>query len=222
MLNPALTRRITLGVAAAGSALVLAACGGADPEPQAAPEAAEVIEEETPEVDTADFNQGPIPDAAPEVTAEDLPAEPDSSAPLGDRIAWEALEQVSVFASVVDPDATSECPEIAGTEGETATCTVNFLGEEFEYAITVESSGILVSYQPQLVDGPLIRETVEDTLRVQADTEYVLCDMEADLVRGEPDTDAPFTCQALDEATGEVDEYTLSISMYGAFTFFVV
>ncbi|XKK38787.1 hypothetical protein HFP72_30755 [Nocardiopsis sp. ARC36] len=86
----------------------------------------------------------------------------------------------------------------------------------------MESSGILVSYQPQLVDGPLIRETVEDTLRVQADTEYVLCDMEADLVRGEPDTDAPFTCQALDEATGEVDEYTLSISMYGAFTFFVV
>ncbi|MFD3685293.1 hypothetical protein ACFWTE_10795 [Nocardiopsis sp. NPDC058631] len=222
MLNSPRTHRVALGVVAAGSALALAACGGPDPQADATPEATEVVEEETPEVDTADFNQGPIPDAAPEVTEEDLPAEPDSAAPLGDRIAWEALEQVSVFASVVDPDATSTCPDIAGTEGESATCTVSFLGEEFDYTITVESSGVLISYQQELPEGPLVREAVEDTLRVQAETEYVLCDMEADLVRGEPDTDAPFTCLALDETTGEADEYTLSISMYGAFTFFVV
>lgn len=223
MSNPTRSRRVALGLAAAGSALVLAACSGADePAPTEAAEAADPIEEttEAAETDTADFNQGPIPAAAPELDETELPPEPATDAPLGDRIAWEALEQVSLFAKVTDPDATSECPAIAGEEGESATCTVTFLGEPFEYTIDIESSGILINYQATLHDGPLIREVVEDALRSSENTEYVLCDMDADLVRGETDTDAPFTCQSLDEASGTVSEHTLSISMYGAFSFF--
>ncbi|WP_053619133.1 hypothetical protein [Nocardiopsis sp. NRRL B-16309] len=224
MTNPARTRRIALGLAAAGSALALAACSGAEEPPATdAPDPVEeVVEEETAEAATEDFNQGPIPDAEPELDVSGLPPEPATDAPLGDRIAWEALEQVATFAKVNDPDATYECPEIAGEEGESATCTVTFLGEPFEYTITIESSGILINYQAELHDGPLIREVVEDSLRASENTEYVLCDMDADLVRGETDTDAPFTCQSLDEESGTVSEHTLSISMYGAFSFFPV
>ncbi|MDE3723181.1 hypothetical protein PWG71_17450 [Nocardiopsis sp. N85] len=223
MLNSVRAHRTALGLAAVGSALALAACGGPAPadEPESTADTIEAeVEEEPADVDTGDFNQGPIPSEKPELNESDLPPEPDNSAPLGERIAWEALEQVSTFASMTDPDATYQCPDIAGEEGESVTCTVNFLGEEFEYNIDIQSSGILISYEQDLPEGPLVREMVEDTLRWDAETEYVLCDMESDLVRGRTSEDAPFTCQALDEETGDVSEYTLSISMYGAYTFY--
>jgi hypothetical protein len=225
MLNPARGHRLALGLVAAGSALALAACGTEDPEPvetdTAAVEAIET-EEEAAEVDASSFNQGPVPDEAPEIDEADLPAEPDSSAPLGDRIAWEALERISTFASTTDPDATYTCPEIAGEEGEAVTCTVNFLDEDFEYSIDIESSGILVSYDWDLPEGPLVREIVEDSLRASTESEYVLCDMASDLERGETGGEAPFLCQSLDEETGDVSEWELSISQYGAFSFFRV
>ncbi len=224
MLNSARRHRVALGLVAAGSALALAACGADEP---AAPETdtaavEEPEEEETPEVDASAFNQGPIPAEAPEIDEADLPAEPDSSAPLGERIAWDALESISTFASTIDPEATYTCPEIAGEEGESVTCTVNFLGEDWEYSIDVESSGILINYSWDLPEGPLVREVVEDSLRVSAETEYVLCDMDTDLERGETGGEAPFLCQSLDEATGDVTEWELSISQYGAFSFYRV
>ncbi|CAL9508518.1 hypothetical protein SUDANB121_03602 [Nocardiopsis dassonvillei] len=223
MLNSSRAHRTALGLVAAGSALALAACGGPAPaeEPEPRTGTAETdVEEEPVEVDTEDFNQGPVPSEKPELNEDDLPPEPDNSAPLSERIAWEALEQVSIFASMTDPDATYQCPDIAGEEGESVTCTVNFLGEEFEYKIDIQSSGILISYEPELPEGPLVREMVEDTLRWDAETEYVLCDMESDLVRGRTSEDAPFTCRSLDAETGDVREHTLSISRYGAYTFY--
>ncbi|MGW5875161.1 hypothetical protein ACWFMI_01220 [Nocardiopsis terrae] len=226
MLNSARRHRIALGLTAAGSALALAACGGGDPEPTetdtAAVEEVEETEEEeeTTEVDASSFNQGPVPAEAPEIDEADLPAEPDSSAPLGDRIAWEALERISTFASVTDPDATAECPEIAGEEGESVTCTVNFLDEEFEYTINIESSGILINYGWEMPEGPLVREVVEDTLRAHTESEYVLCDMESDVERGETGGEAPFLCQSLDEESGDVSDWELSISQYGSFSFY--
>lgn len=226
MLNSARRHRVALGLVAAGSALALAACGADDPEPAetdtATVEEIEEEPEEAAEVDASSFNQGPIPDEAPEIDETDLPAEPDSSAPLGDRIAWEALERISTFASTTDPDAAYSCPEIAGEEGESVTCTVNFLGEDFEYSIDIESSGILISYDWDLPEGPLVREVVEDSLRASAETEYVLCDMDNDVERGETGGEAPFLCQSLDEETGDVTEWELSISQYGSFSFYRV
>ena len=224
MLNPTRRHRVALGVVAAGSALALAACGGEDPEPtQPDTAAVEEVEDEPAEVDTSSFHQGPIPDEAPEIDPEaDLPAEPDSAASLGDRIAWEALERVSTFASVTDPDATSSCPEIAGEEGESVTCTVTFLDEEFEYSIDISSSGILINYDWDLPEGPLVREVVEDSLRVSAESELVLCDMDSDVERGETGGEAPFLCQSLDEETGDVTEWEISISQYGSFSFYRV
>ncbi|WP_017585869.1 hypothetical protein [Nocardiopsis ganjiahuensis] len=224
MLNSARRHRVALGLVAAGSALALAACGADEPAPTGTDTAAveEPEEEEAPEVDASAFNQGPIPAEAPEIDEADLPAEPDSAAPLGDRIAWDALESVSTFASTTDPEATYTCPEIAGEEGESITCTVNFLGEDWDYSIDITSSGVLINYEWDLPEGPLIREVVEDTLRVSAETEYVLCDMATDLERGVPGEEAPFLCQSLDEATGDVTEWELSISQYGAFSFYRV
>ncbi|MBR8741662.1 hypothetical protein [Nocardiopsis sp. MG754419] len=216
--------RAALGLAAAGAALALSACGADEPETGAedttAAEAVDEVEEEAPEVDTSAFNQGPVPSERPEIDEADLPAEPDSSAELSDRIAWEALQRVSTFASVIDPDATSTCPDIAGDEGESVTCTVDYLGEEFEYTIDIESSGILISYDWNLPEGPLVREVLEDTLRFSSDNELVLCDMESDVARGETGGEGPFLCQTLDEATGDVVDWELSISQYGAFSFY--
>jgi hypothetical protein len=227
MLNSARRHRVALGLVAAGSALALAACGADEPETAetdtaAVEEIEEVEEEDAAEVDASEFNQGPIPAEAPEIDEADLPAEPDSSAPLGDRIAWDALESISTFASMTDPDATYTCPEIAGEEGESVTCTVNFLSEDWEYSIDITSSGILINYEWDLPEGPLVREVVEDSLRVHTDSEYVLCDMASDLERGEPGGEAPFLCQSLDEETGDISEWELSISQYGSFSFFTV
>lgn len=226
MLTSTRRHRVALGLAAAGSALALAACGADDPEPARTDTAADAgdpweEEEETTEVDASSFNQGPVPDEAPELDSDtDLPPEPGSDAPLGDRIAWEALDRVSTFASTADPDATYTCPQIEGEEGESVTCTVTFLGEEFDYTINIQSSGILINYDWDLPEGPLVREVVEDTLRVSAETEYVLCDMDSDVERGETGGTAPFLCQSLDEETGDVTEWELSISQYGSFTFY--
>jgi hypothetical protein len=160
-------------------------------------------------------------DEAPELDSDaDLPAEPGSDAPLGDRIAWEALDRVSTFASMADPGATYTCPEIEGEEGESVTCTVTFLSEDFDYTIDVQSSGILINYEWDLPEGPLVREVIEDSLRVSAQTEYVLCDMDSDLERGETGGKAPFLCQSLDEETGDVTDWEISISQYGSFSFY--
>ena len=226
MMNTSRKHRLALGIVATGSALALAACGADDPVPaetDAAPaEEVELDEEEAPDTDTSSFNQGPIPPEAPEIDEADLPAEPDSSAPMGERIAWEALEAVSTFASVTDPDATYTCPDIAGDEGDSVTCTVNFLGEEFEYSINSESTGVLISYDWEMPEGPLVREVVEDSLRESEQTELVLCDMESDVERGETGGEASFLCQSLDEESGDVSDWELSISQYGAFTFYPV
>lgn len=83
---------------------------------------------------------------------------------------------------------------------------MNFLGEDFEYSIDIESSGILTSYDWDLPEGPLVREIVEDSLRASAEAEYVLCDMDDDVERGETGGEAPFLCQSLDEETGAVTD----------------
>jgi hypothetical protein len=224
MLTSTRRHRVALGLVAAGSALALAACGADDPEPARTDTTAEdpwEEEEETAEVDASAFNQGPVPDETPELDSDaDLPPEPASDAPLGDRIAWEALDRVSTFASMADPDATYTCPEIEGEEGESVTCTVTFLSEDFDYTIDVQSSGILINYEWDLPEGPLVREVIEDSLRVSAQTEYVLCDMDSDLERGETGGKAPFLCQSLDEETGDVTDWEISISQYGSFSFY--
>ncbi|WP_116246427.1 hypothetical protein [Nocardiopsis sp. FIRDI 009] len=206
-----------------GAALVLAltACGGAEsgsPEPGA--DSADTTEEaaDTPAPDTSDLHRGPIPDAAPDMDEADLPPEPEGSAPLSERIAWEALERVSSFANTTDPDAASTCPDIAGEEGESATCTVTFLGEEFEYTIDVESGGVLISYTPTLHEGPVVREVVEDTLRVQTESEQVACDME-EVVSVAPDSEGVARCRALNEDLGEVLEYDLNVGGVGTLSF---
>lgn len=221
MLNSARRHRLALGVAAAGSALVLAACGAdeTDEVAETGVEEAEEVEEEDEEQDSAadgEWVNGPIPDESPRLDESELPTdqEPDSDAPLGERLAWEAFTNVAEMAVMVDPDSTWECPDIEGEDGETATCSVTFLEEDYEYEITVtDGGGFLISYEAELVDGPLVRETAEDAVRYSADTEDVRCDME-DVVRTPLNTEDAVECQALLE-DDEVRDYTVEVTVYG-------
>lgn len=224
MLNSARRHRLALGVAAAGSALALAACGADDPQPaeqDTAAEEAEDVEEEDADGanDGGDFNQGPIPDEAPEADEADLPDEPADDAPLSERLGWDAIETVSSFAKVGDPDAAADCPDIEGEEGETATCTITYLGEELEYSLEIEGGGILVTYDWELSEAPLQREVVEDTLRVRAETEEVRCDMD-DVLMIVPGADDVATCEAQDG--DRVRDYSVSIGDTGTLSVYEV
>ncbi|GAA1112103.1 hypothetical protein [Nocardiopsis metallicus] len=222
MLISARRHRLALGVAATGAALALAACGTDDPNPaEQEIAAAEDVEEEeeSAEPDNGDFREGPVPDQAPEADEADLPPEPASDAPLGEILGWDGIERVSSFAKVADPDATADCPEIEGEEGESATCTITYLGEELEYSINVQSGGFMLNYTWELSGAPLQRDIVEDTLRVRAETEQVRCDMD-EVILVAPGDDDVASCEALVDDTTR--DYSVSIGDVGTLSVYQV
>ncbi|WP_017555957.1 hypothetical protein [Nocardiopsis baichengensis] len=197
--------------------LALAACGGGGEESAAAddpaPEEAAVATQDTGAEPPGELEEGAVPEELPRLDEEDLPEEPGDDAPLGERIAFEALDKISSFAQTADPGAEYSCPDIAGEEGETATCTVTFMGEEFEYSIDIESSGFIVQYQQDMPEGPVVREAVQDQLRYSTGAERVFCDMD-DVARAAPESEVEdATCYY--ERDGRVEETGLSVNTYG-------
>ncbi|OXM49752.1 hypothetical protein CFP75_17965 [Amycolatopsis alba DSM 44262] len=92
------------------------------------------------------------------------------------------------FAHRVDPGARSSCPAFDARRTTTATCTVTYLGEGYDYVlrdIKFRGTGIsdgrneqgTISYTAELASGPIIRDQVESVLRYQNATEYEACDM---------------------------------------------
>lgn len=214
-------RRLPLALTAVGTALALAACGAdesVDAEDTAAEEAA--VEDEEPE-DTqegsagdGEWNTGEIPDELPRLDDGDLPdEEPDSEASLSDKIAWEAFNDVADVGVIVDPDAAWECPDIEGEEGEEATCTVTYFGEDFDYEVTMEGGGgFLVNYEATLPEGPIVREAAENAIRYSAETEEVRCDMD-EVLRTPLDTDDVVQCEARDG--DDTIDYSIGVNGYG-------
>ncbi|MFC9257111.1 hypothetical protein [Amycolatopsis thailandensis] len=142
----------------------------------------------TPTVDLSSLRHGTIPAKYPEPDLSGLPPKPADSAPLRERIAWEALEKVTRFANRVDPGARSSCPALNLGRTTTLTCTVTYLGEKYDYVlrdIKFQGTGIsdgrneqgTLSYKADLTAGPIIRDHVESVLRHQNSTEYDACDM---------------------------------------------
>ncbi|MCY9783818.1 hypothetical protein KIK06_07935 [Nocardiopsis sp. EMB25] len=192
-------------VAALASAVVLAGCA----------------------VDTSGFRRGPIPENDP--TAHDatgpfqldLPPEPGSDAAFGESIAWEALAEVSEFAGTTDPEATYTCPTITGQDRQ-VTCTVTFLGDSYDYVVTIEDSW---EFMPEVIDqtwlqytaelpaGPVVRDVVEDYLRWSGGTEYVLCDLPE--VTGAAVGEEVGTCEAVDEDGYGTRRATIVVGEYG-------
>ncbi|MBE2998824.1 hypothetical protein IDM40_08920 [Nocardiopsis sp. HNM0947] len=224
MIQSARRHRLALGLAAAGSALALAACGAdesVEPDDGAAEEAA--VEEEEDADTEADsggdgWNKAEVPTDPPRLDEEDLPdEEPDSEQELSDQIAWAAFKDVAEMAVVVDEDADWQCPDIEGDEGEQVTCTVTYFGEDYDYEVTMEGGGgFIVNYQAELPEGPLVREAAEDAVRYSAEAEEVRCDMD-EVVRTPLDTDDVAQCKALD-ADGEELDYTVDVTTYGTVT----
>ncbi|MGW4829326.1 hypothetical protein ACWEOG_17220 [Amycolatopsis japonica] len=177
----------------AGAALLLfaAACSSPTaPPPSTAPSspATTAPTSTTPTVDLSSLRQGAVPAKYPEPDMSKLPPKPADSAPLRERIAWEALQKVTRFAHRLDPAARSSCPAFDPGRTTTATCTVTYLGEGYDYVlrdIKFQGTGLTngrteqgtVSYKADLTAGPIIRDQVESVLRYQNSTEYAACDM---------------------------------------------
>ncbi|WP_370944247.1 hypothetical protein AB5J62_34840 [Amycolatopsis sp. cg5] len=177
----------------AGTALLLlaAACGSpAAPPPSRVPSTPPVSTAPTstaPAVDLSTLRRAEIPaDVKNDLSG--LPPKPADSAPVRDKLAWEALDKVTRFAQRVDPGAKASCPAFNARSTTTATCTVTYLGENYDYVlrnIEFVGSGITdgrtergsISYKAELPAGPIVRDELEKTLRYQAKTEYVACDM---------------------------------------------
>lgn len=181
-----------------GTALLLlaAACGSpAAPPPSRVPSTplastaptSTVPTSTAPAVDLSTLRRANIPtDVKDDLSG--LPPKPADSAPVRDRLTWEALNKVTRFGRRVDPGAKASCPAFNARSTTTATCTVTYLGENYDYVlrnIKFTGTGITdgrteqgsISYQTDMPAGPIVRDELEETLRFQAKTEYVACDM---------------------------------------------
>jgi len=185
-----MTRARTTAFAGAALFLSATACGSpAAPPPAPAPASptSTAPASTAPAVDLSTFRRADVPaDLKTEVTG--LPPKPSNSAPVSAQLSWEALDRVSRFAGRADPGARSSCPSFNARTTATATCTVTYLGENYEYVLSnirFTGNGISdgrteqgnISYEPRLAAGPIVRDQVEMMLRYQAKTEYVACDM---------------------------------------------
>ncbi|MFC3452487.1 hypothetical protein [Amycolatopsis speibonae] len=177
----------------AGAALLLfaAGCGSpAAPPPSTPPSspATAAPTSTTPTVDLSSLRRGTIPTDYPKPDLSGLPPKPADSAPLRERIAWEALQKVTDFANHVDPAARSSCPAINPGRTTSVTCKVTYLDEGYDYVlrdIKFQGNGLTdgrteqgtISYTAELAAGPIVRDRVETVLRHQNSTEYEACDM---------------------------------------------
>ncbi|WP_017613019.1 hypothetical protein [Nocardiopsis salina] len=222
MIQSARRHRLALGLAAAGSALALAACGtdeSAEPDDGAAEEAAAEEDEDTDADSGGDgWNTAEVPTDPPRLDEDELPdEEPDGEDELSDQIAWEAFTDVAEMAVVVDEDADWQCPDIENDEGEQVTCTVTYFGEDYDYEVTMEGSdGFMINYEAEMPEGPLAREAAEDAVRYSSEAEEVRCDMD-EVVRTPLDTDDVARCEARDD-DGETLDYTVDVTVYGTVT----
>jgi hypothetical protein len=194
-------------------------------------------------IDLSAFRKGEIPAEYPDGDLSALPPKPEDSAPLPDRIAWEALDEVASFANWADPGASASCPDFDPATTPSVTCTVQFLGETYDYLVSNISftpSGLrrgkeehgYVRYQGDLIAGPIVRNFVESVMRHQLETEYTICDMgdharipfdeahkrssEAGSIVGESILVTGIECRGLDVATGKITTVDLELYEWGS------
>jgi len=215
--------RAPLGLVAAWSALALAltACSSdaAGPGSNAAADGEAAGDASGEELSQEELSalvvDGPVPANKPEVDASALPAEPDSSAPVSERVAWFLLTDVSTKAAHIDPDAVAACPEDLRNEpGQSGTCTLTYGGLPMEFPVESEDEYGDVAFRFEYPELPSVREVVEDTIRFEHDVEAVHCAME-DVVAVEPGEDpAPYFCYARDGGIPWVDSPEDTVSAY--------
>lgn len=242
--NPGVTRAGARFSVGAALFLFAAACSSPTPSPSAPPSSpsSTVSTSTTSTVDLSSLRRGTIPAAYPEPDLSGLPPKPADSAPVRERIAWEALQKVTDFAHHVDPGARSSCPAFDPGRTTTATCTVTYLGERYDYVLSdikFKGNGLTdgrteqgtISYHAELTAGPIVRDRVETVLRHQNGTEYEACDMPEHLrfafgsdrrrpsgssVAGKWIHVPGISCRHLDPATRTIRTLPLELYEFGA------
>ncbi|WP_131101306.1 hypothetical protein [Streptomonospora litoralis] len=150
------SRAARISALAAASPLLLAACG--------------------PDLDS--MRSGPIPEEAPRLAEADLAPEPGDESPFAERVEWSIVESTSRFARTSDPEAKARCPEFSTREDSEIVCTVVFHGAEAKWDVTIDGGEFTVSSQMVPRGRQVVRETAENLLRHEMDTETVRCDMD--------------------------------------------
>lgn len=227
---PKWRRRSQLGVAAAAAAalLALSACGGDADDDSSADDAnddaaaEEVDDESDPTVD-GDFRNGPVPDSDPveawEEAWEDSDEQPDEPAddePLSSRIAHALLVDSAEFTKDFDSDGVVECPEF-DDEGD-YTCDATYFGHEYQLDVEVTGTGFVASYNYEAHERVVSRDMVEDALRFDTEAEDVFCPIEEYELIDPDDHDV----ECVSSADGEELVWELSLSMYGAISYYPV
>ncbi|WP_435108730.1 hypothetical protein [Nocardiopsis synnemataformans] len=209
---PVRERPTALGLVLAGSVLALTACGGgADPGAEAAPE-----------VDTTGFTYGEVPtenEKGPSIDESLMPPEPVPGTPRHELLAHRALVEVTERTWTADPDATSECPDVDLHEVESYVCTVTYMGEEFEYQVSLDAERSTEDYaaeSTELLTGPVILENLEHDIRVWSLFPYVDCGLDGEVVVADVGEELT-TCVALDDTTGETAEFTVDYGEHSGY-----
>ncbi|PSK96513.1 hypothetical protein CLV63_111108 [Murinocardiopsis flavida] len=153
--------------------LPLAACGG-------------------PDLDR--LRSGAIPEKTQQMPESDLPEEPGRDAPFGEKIEWRVLADTNRFARSFDPESTAECPEVDRTRNSTITCTVTYMDTPAEWDVAIKGGRFVSSYKLKPKGRQVVRDIVEDELRLEVDSETVRCDMDPVHVI-DPDGDKQTTCE---------------------------
>ncbi|WP_017613020.1 hypothetical protein [Nocardiopsis salina] len=214
MPTPEHRHRLPLALAAVGTALALAACGTDESHDENG--AASEEEQQEASVDSIDWRNAEIPAEEPGVPGEELrELLPESDDDLAASLGARATEELTRMAGVVDPEAASECPDFQHEEGEEFTCTVTFLGEDFDYDVVLGEIGdFTTQYESGLSEMPVVREHVEDSIRHQAEIEDVHCDMrELERVPQDERDELGIDCHAL--VDDEAEEWVVAPHMSG-------
>ncbi|TDQ54890.1 hypothetical protein [Actinorugispora endophytica] len=214
--------RIALGLASAGAVVALSGCGLLFPQRLLPPQEQPPLDVETTDAaESADpaglgLRTGPIPAEMPEFDEGELPPEPTEGTP-DEQIEWEILSTASSYVGSFDPASYADCPATNADTDETITCTSLVYGQSSTWTVDVTGGEYVFSYEYAADMVPLSREFTEESLRWQADSEAVACDMDEYQLGSVGESG--ITCEA-DDGYGGVTVYDLETSVYGGLSFY--
>lgn len=214
-----MNRLLTATIGMAAVALALTACGAEDP-PDSDGGPTETVSESEGGGDVAegDFRNAPVPGADPrDAWEKDLPAEPDREAALGEKIEYELTSAAAEFAHDYDDKAKVDCPEVKGDKDEDVTCEMTYFDQKITWEVSITGGSVVARYEYTSDQQVLSREYLENALRFKAQSEDVLCELDAEYTVVDPKKIDPITCHSL--ADGKQTAWQLSVGGTGSTTF---
>ncbi|MGH8878997.1 MAG: hypothetical protein ACRD0P_16930 [Stackebrandtia sp.] len=214
-----MNRLLTTTIGIAAVALALTACGAEDPASESKDGPTDTAtESEGGGIAEGDFRNAPVPDADPKDAWEkDLPAEPDSSAPLGDQIEFELTSAAAEYAHQYDDKAEVGCPDVKGDKDTDITCEMTYFDQKIEWDVAISGGSMVARYEYESDERVMSREFLENALRFKDKTEDVMCELDKDYTVVNPEKTEPVVCHSLKD--GEQTNWELSVGGRGDVTF---